>query len=196
VTEDGLQQIDSRRIDTLYWLPGASLAGYERIMIDEPLVAFRKNWERDQNRDRRGSRRIDAEDMERIRQTLAQAFVEQFTNVLEDDDGYEVVDEIGEDVLLLRPEIKDLDVTAPQVNAAGRVDEYITSAGAMTLDLAFYDSATNALIGRAIDRRVSRIPGRIRVASSITNRVEAERILRQWATLLRNALDDQWSANR
>ena len=195
VTDDGLQKVESKRIDTLYWLPGASLAGYERIMILEPFVSFRKNWQRDQNRDRRGASRVDADDMERTRQALAAAFIEQFTRVLEEDDGYEVVDSVGEDVLLLRPAIVNLDVNAPDVMAAGRSDEFITSAGEMTLYLELYDSATSALIGRAIDRRESHIPGSIRVAGSVTNRIEGERMLRQWARILRDALDDQWSAD-
>ena len=189
-------KIEARRIDTPHWRPGATLAGYERVMILDPFVSFRKNWERNQNRDRHGASRVDAQDMERIRQALAVEFVEQFTRALEDDDGYEVVDTVGDDVLLLRPAIVNLDLTAPQVDARGRVDEYVTSAGEMTLYLELYDSATNAVIGRAVDRHESHVPGSIRVAGSFTNRTEADRILGQWATILRRALDDQWSGVR
>jgi hypothetical protein len=79
-TDDGLEKVDSKRVDVLYWRPGATFAGYKRVKILEPGVAFKKNWERDQNRDRNLSQRVDAEDMERIRNTLATEFIATSTS--------------------------------------------------------------------------------------------------------------------
>lgn len=191
-TADGLDRIESSKVDAVYWKEGAGLAAYDRVRIDEVEVSFRKNWLRDQNRDRRGvSDRVTAEDMERIRAALAEAFREQFTKELEKG-GYEVVDENGPDVLLLQPAIVDLDVTAPNVGMRqpGLTRTYTTSAGEMTLNLDLRDSATNALIGRAIDHRKDQAPAGIHYTSQITNRADAERILRSWASTLREALDD------
>jgi hypothetical protein len=196
-TVDGLEKIDSRRVDTLYWRPGASLGNYKRVMIAEPTVAFRKNWQRDQNRGRGLSEQVSAKDMERIRDTLAQEFLEQFKAELQDKNGYEVVNTVGDDVLLLRPAIVELDVAAPDIPSASRTRNYVTSAGEMTLSVELFDSATNELIGRAIDRREARrMGGTFQVANRITNLGEARVILRQWAAILRRALDDQWSAGR
>lgn len=194
---DGLAKIDSRRIDALYWRPGATLGNYKRVMIEKPTVAFRKNWERDQNRGRSISERVDAEDMERIREVLAQEFLDQFRAELEDKNGYEIVNAVGDDVLLLRPAIVNLDVAAPDIATAARTRNYVASAGEMTLYVELFDSSTNELIGRAIDRREARdMGGRFQVANRITNLAEARTILRQWAGILRRALDDQWSGGR
>jgi len=193
---DGLEKIDSRRIDDLYWRPGASLGAYKRVMILTPAVAFRKDWQRDQNRDRGVSTRVTAADMERIREALAKEFLDQFKTELQEKNGYEIVDTVGDDVLLLRPAIVNLDVAAPDVGGPTRVRSYVASAGQMTLYLELYDSATNELIGRAIDRREGRnMGGTFQVANRITNLAEAGRILRQWAGILRRALDDQWSGS-
>lgn len=190
-TDDGLDRIESRKVDAVYWKEGASLSGYDRVRIGDVSVSFRKNWLRDQNRDRRSvADRVTAEDMHDIREALAGMFREEFTKVLEKG-GYDVVDEDAPDVLLLEPSIVDLDVSAPDIGMRqpGITRTYTTSAGEMTLNLDLRDSATNALIGRAIDRREDRSAGTIQYSSAITNRADANRILRSWAAILREALD-------
>lgn len=196
-TDDGLDRVTHKKVDAVYWKEGASLAGYNRVRIDDVSVSFRKNWLRDQNTGRRSiADRVTAEDMDEIRNALAEAFREQFTRQLEKG-GYTVVDENGEDVLLLQPSIIDLDVTAPDtgLRTPGMTRTYTTSAGEMTLNLEFRDSATNALIGRAIDRREDHSAGTIQYSNSITNRADANRMLSRWAGILRQALDDAHEAN-
>lgn len=191
-TADGLDRVESKKVDAAYWKEGASLSSYQRVRIGEVSVSFRKNWLRDQNRDRRSlTDRVTSEDMDEIREALAGLFREEFTRVLEKG-GYEVVDENAPDVLLLEPSIVDLDVTAPDVGmrSPGMTRTYTTSAGEMTLNLDLRDSASNALIGRAIDRREDHAVGNIQYSSSITNKADARRILQSWANILRDALDD------
>ncbi len=61
--------------------------------------------------------------------------------------GFPVVDEAGPDVLLLRPALINVDVAAPDIMTAGMQNTYVRSAGAMTLYMEMYDSATSTLIG-------------------------------------------------
>lgn len=191
-TDDGLDRIKSKKVDAVYWKEGASLSQYNKVRIEDATVAFRKNWQRDQNQDRRNpSSRVTTEDMDEARAALAEAFKTEFTKELEKG-GYSVVDTNGEDVLLLQPAIVNLDINAPDtsMNTAGMSRTYTTSAGEMTLNMDLRDSATNDLIGRVIDRREDRAAGSIQFSNSITNRADAERILRSWANILRKALDD------
>jgi hypothetical protein len=60
----------------------------------------------------------------------------------------------------------------------------------MTLVLELYDSASNEILARAIDRRRARNVGNIRWATSVSNRAAARRILRRWADLLVGRLDE------
>lgn len=192
VSEDGLQLIKVKNIDTMYWREGASLAGYDRVMIMQPEVSFRQNWLRDQNRDRRAlDNRVNAEDMDRISAAVATAFNERYTLQLEKG-GYRVVDSKGEGVLVLRPSIINLDVNAPDVSMrqAGMQTTYTTSAGEMTLQLEMLDGPTMSVIGRATDRREARPAGNIQISNRITNLAEANLLLDGWARQLVNALDE------
>ena len=188
-TADGLLRGESDRLDAVYWQPGAALTGYSKIMIADCKVSFRKNWQRDQNRDRGLSDRVDTEDMERIRNDMAERFKEIFAKELQAEGAFEIVDKAGDDVLLLRPEIVDLDLFAPDVNAPNRTRTFTTSAGRMTLKMDLVDSSTESLVGRVIDRRRAREDFDPRITNSVTNRVEMDRIMRRWARILRDALN-------
>lgn len=191
VTEDGLMRIDSKNVDAVYWLEGATLEGYNKVLIMDPQVAFRKNWQRDYNRTATPgvSRRVTPDDMEKIKQGLADEFVSVFKEVL-GEAGYDVVAEPAEDVLVLRPAIVDLDVTAPDLGSSMRDRTYTTSAGRMTLYMDLFDSVTGAKIGTVIDGQKARDTGMMTWSSGVKNRQEARRILRKWSGLLSNALDE------
>ena len=112
-----------------------------------------------------------------------------FTERLEADDGYEVVDTPDYDVLLLRPAIIDLDITAPDTMSGGRSRTFTTSAGAATLYLELFDSVSGAIIGRAADRQAVRnTAGSISWSNRVTNVGEGRRMFGRWADLLRNFL--------
>ncbi len=190
-TEDGLDRIESKRVDAVYWQEGATLAPYTKIMLLECAVSFRKDWMRDYNREsgRSMSSRVDSGDMERIKKDLSVEFNEEFAKVLVEG-GYTVVEAPGHDVLLLRPAIVNLEVTAPDLKSASMSRSYTASAGQMTLYMELYDSATSAKIGQVLDRETARDSGRMQMSSSVTNRAEAGRMLRKWSSLLVAALDD------
>jgi hypothetical protein len=126
--------------------------------------------------------------MEKIKTGLAADLRKIFTEELQKG-GYEVVQEGGDDVLVLRPAIIDLDVAAPDTMEPGRSRSFSTSAGAMTLYLEVYDGASGEILVRAVDPKEARDNGRMMWQTSVTNRAEADRMLRKWAVLLREALD-------
>ncbi len=169
--------------------PGADFSGYDKVMLLEPHVAFKKNWQREQNR---GSlHQVTKHDMEKMKQGMAELFRETFVEVLGEKDGYAVVEAADADVLLLRPAIVDLDVTAPDLQKAGRSYNFAASAGAATLYLELYDSVSGEILGRAIDRKAANHPGDfMRWTNKVTNRAEARKLLAQWAGLLRDSLDE------
>ena len=193
VSTDGLQRVQSKRADAVYWKQGATLAGYDRVNLQACDVRFRKNWQRDQNYDRVAnySSRVTDEDMARIRAVLSDLFHEQFSAQLLQA-GYQLTDDRDADVLMLKPTIMDLDITAPDVSRhqMGRQTTYVAEAGEMTLSLEFYDALNNDLIGRAIDRRVANPAGRVQISNSVTNLSEALRILESWSGALVDALDE------
>ncbi len=190
VTEDGLHLKEDSKFGLVYINPDAVFTGYRRIILLEPYIAFKKDWKRDQNRSARGARRVSDKTMEDISTRLAAEFNIIFAEVLEENDGYELVEETGEDVLILRPAIINLDVTAPDLKTSGRSTTYAQSAGEMTLYLEVFDSLTNSLIGKAYDRGQDRQSSFLTWHNSATNTSAARRILRGWSETLREGLDE------
>ena len=187
VSHDGLELRKGKVAKVVYVRPGVDFSRYKRFAILDCAVAFRKDWKRDQER---SGKRITQKKMDEIRAGLSAEFLKVFTDELQNKGGYEIVTTGAEDVLVLRPAIIDLDVTAPDTMEAGRGYTLSESAGAMTLYLEIFDSVTSQILARAIDRETSRGMGRIQWQNSVTNKVEADRILRRWASALRAALDE------
>lgn len=194
VTEEGLLLVKDSRLALVYAAPGASLEGYKRVILLDAHVAFKKNWQRDQNRN--SVRRVSDNDMKKMTTRLVSEFNEVFTEVLQEDGGYEIVGEAAEDVLILRPAIINLDVIAPDTMASTGGRSYAESAGEMTLYLEVFDSQTNALIAKGMDRRADRSTGWMTWQTSVSNRSAAKRILKGWAEVLRDALDEANTATK
>ncbi len=192
ISFDGLERVEDSGVAMAYIDPEADFSAFERVVILEPFVAFRSNWQRDQNRSR--SRNVRASDMERIKADVASLFKEVFTERLEADGGFEVVVAADYDVLLLRPAIIDLDITAPDVRTAGRSRTFAASTGAATLYLELFDSVSGKIIGRAADRQAARrAGGNVSWSSRVTNTAEARRMFGRWADRLREFLDEHYT---
>ena len=191
ISFDGLKPVEDSSVAMAYIDPEADFSVFSRVMILEPFVSFRSNWQRDQNRNRR--RNIRASDMERIKADVASLLKEVFTQRLEADDGFEVVDEADYDVLLLRPAIIDLDITAPDTMSAGRSQTFTASAGAATLYIELFDSVSGTIIGRAADRQATRnAGGNVTWSNRVMNTAEGRRMFGRWADQLRSFLDQHY----
>lgn len=186
-TVEGLRLVPNTKDIALVWAePGVSLSQYERVYLVEPYVAFKKNWQRDQNR---GSIKISGSDMERIKANVKKLFMEVFTEEL-GKGGYTLATERAEDVLIVKPAIVNLDVNAPDVRNAGRTTTFARSAGSMTLYMELYDSETDDLIAKAMDARADRDNGYMQWQTGPANRAAGMRMMRPWAEALVHGLDE------
>lgn len=187
VSHDGLDLRDGKVAEVLYVRPGVDFSGYKRFAILECPVAFSKDWERER---KSGAMRVSQKEMDEMKAGLSAEFLKIFTDELQNKGGYTIVTEGAEDVLILRPAIIDLEVSATDSMSAGRSYTLSESAGGMTLYLEIYDSVTGQILARAIDRQEDRGMGRIQWQNSVTNKAEADKILRRWASALRARLDE------
>lgn len=186
-TVEGLKLVPDTKNMALVWAePGANLSQYKRVYLVDPYVAFKKNWQRDQNRS--SSTRVSTADMDRIKNGVKELFMDVFTKELEDG-GYTLATERAEDVLLVKPAIIDLDVNAPDVRTAGRSSSFTTSAGSMTLYMELYDSETDDLLAKAMDGKADRDTGYMQWQTSVANKSAARKMMQPWAEALRKGLD-------
>ncbi len=189
VSLEGLQLVDKDRRGEIYADPDVDWSVYTQIMLDPATVAFRRNWQRDQNRSR--PFKVKAKDMEEIKASMAEIFDDVFTKELSDNGGYTITDQTGEDVMRIKPAIVDLDVYAPDTqNSTGRDLQFTESAGKMTLKLEIYDSVTGDLIATASDRKEAPRRGYYQWTTSVSNRSEARLMLVRWAKDLVKRLDE------
>lgn len=177
-TWDGLVEVNSPKMDVAFLLPGADFRTYTKVMLDQPEVAFRKDWMRNMNSGM--GHRITETEAKKILATVqsntSDIFAEAFTKA-----GYTVVTEPGADVLRVRSGVANLYVNAPDTMSAGMSRTYTAYAGEATLVLELRDSLTNALIGRVLDRRETRgMPG---PSNSMTNLAEYRQLAGQWARI-------------
>lgn len=191
INDEGMELVKDSKLATVYADPGADLSIYNRIWLQDATVAFKKNWQRDQNRS--NPFKVRTKDMERIQEDVATLFREVFTKELLDG-GYEMTEEIGDDVLLVKPAIVDLDVIAPDIQRTGRTFSYSESAGEMTLNLELFDSLTGDKIAKATDRKRDFQRGYLEWRTSVSNRADARRMMTSWAKALRSTLDEARSA--
>ena len=187
VTIEGLQLIKDSNLALVYAQPDAELGQYSKIYLAEPYVAFKKNWQH--LRKRYDPNTVTADDMAKIKSELSSLFMEVFSKTLEQG-GYEMVTERAEDVLLVKPAIINLDIVGPDIPTSSNVRTYSESAGEMTLYMELYDSVTDDLLAKALDRKEDRHTGYFRWQTRITNRAAATRILQVWADVLKEGLDE------
>ena len=189
VSHDGLHLMKGTQVKAVYLKPGADLSEYDKVSILDTYVAFRKNWQRDHNRDAASLEgRITDEEVKKIRDYLAAEFKKVFTEELSTKGGHEVVATAGTGVLILRPAIINLDINAPDTMEPGITRTFTTETGQMTLYLELYDGVTQDIIARIIDPEVVGDDMGIQWSNRVTNRAAADRVLRRWAKLLNDHL--------
>jgi hypothetical protein len=191
-TEDnweGLVRVRSDKIELVYLAPEADFRPFTKVLLEPSEMAMRSNWLRDQRRSSAASlgnqptERDITRALERGQQQFDSYFTEAFTSA-----GFTIATEPGPDVLRIRSGVVDIDVTSPDVGA-GRTRTFSEEAGAGTLVVEARDSVTNALLGRAIERRVAGDNGPwLRTAAS--NRADFDRLFRRWAEAAANGLTE------
>ncbi|MGC4027360.1 MAG: DUF3313 family protein [Steroidobacteraceae bacterium] len=185
LTDDGLEPIHVRDIDKAYKRPGASLAGYDRVLLKPATVEFSKSWD---PRDYGGPGGLKPQEVDKLRNDLAKLADDTFRRVLEKG-GYGVVAKPDAGVLEVEPHIVDLYINAPDVVTADIRHNYVLSMGEMRLNATLRDAVTGTVLYRTSDRKRDPETGRLEWANNVWNQAEAARMLAGWATQLKRALD-------
>jgi hypothetical protein len=182
-----LEPVASKAFDDLQALPGLDLSAFDAVFVAQPQVTFRKNWRRDQSRSLRW--RVRDEDVERIKADLSgmvrEVFVEEFTNA-----GYRLADAPSEGVLVVRPDIIELNVVAPDIRFPGRYFQYSEYAGQMTLDLELRDGASDEVLLALEDRKRDNRQGFFQWRTQVSNLAVARLWTRNWAREVRETMQN------
>lgn len=184
--EDGLVAVKNVQFDELYLKPGVSFSGYSKIFIENAPVSYVSGWWR------KHRKVVNLRESNRIQKEMADMLHTQLVEYLSRNSGYEIVDEPSPGTLLIKPEIVELNLLAPDRGTGGGRTSIIVSAGYATLSLRFFDAESGELLGRLIDYRESdgiggdNTPYR---ATRANNMSEFKQIMTIWAKRVRALLD-------
>jgi hypothetical protein len=183
VSFDGLERVRAARVARLWVRPGASLEGKTKI-----LPSFGGFSYRTPPTNRRNNFSLTESQVQTLEATLHEVFREALTS---GDDGWEITDTPGPDVIKLRAWLIDVVVRVPPGARSARDRTFVAEAGQATLVLEIFDSESREILARAADRASAQnASGSMMRAVTTENRAAVRRMFRRWATRLRNGLDD------
>jgi len=185
-TSDGMALIEANRSTVAYTKEGVDFSEYNKVLILPSQVAFKKNWQRNYNRNQASlSARINDKDVLRIKTGVAKLFDEVFAEEFTKDNDKLLASEAASGVLLMKPVIINLDVSAPDLGSPVNVRTYVNEAGQATLFLELYDSVSGEILARIIDNKVIGDNSYTQWANRVSNTADAKRTIRKWAKALR-----------
>jgi len=186
---DGLHKVDNSQADVAWARPDFDISGYTKIWLVGAGIEYRQVKNRGRtsvDRTRGGPYFIDDKSRAQFEELVGKVFKEELEKI----EKYELVDGPGPDVLMVRGGLLDVTSYVPPDPVGGRSVVYLSSVGEATLVLELRDSETGTILARSIDRRAAEtIGGTFTRSNSVTNSAEARRLVKFWATRLREGLD-------
>ena len=189
VTFDGLHRYDNTRVDAAWAVPHLNLSSYTKILPVNLGIEYRQVKNRGSTsvaRSRGGPYFIDDKSRAKFEALVDKIIMEE----LQKSNRFHIVDEPGPDTLIVGGGLLNVTSQVPPDPVGGRSYIYLSSVGEATLVLEVRDSETNTILARAVDRRAAEtIGGTFQRSNSATNSAEVKRLIRFWASGLREALE-------
>lgn len=193
VTYDGLTRVDNAKMNTVWARTDIDLSGYTKVRFESVDVEYRPVKGPYSGRAGMASSRtrsqstfpMDDATKQLVEETIFSAFLQELSK----SDKYEMIDIEGPDVLTVRASLLDVVSQVPP-DTMGRGSIYIDRVGEATLVLELYDSESNAILARGVDRRAAERSGTTMMNSNpVSNKAEVSRLGRTWGTMLRSGLE-------
>lgn len=192
VTFDGLTRMEGTIMDAVWALPDIDLTAYSKVMFEGVGVEYREvsgpysGREGSTTAQRRNQTefRLHPDTRALFEEEIAAAFREEMAR----SEVFEIVEEAGPDVLLVRGGLLDVVSRVPP-ETIGRSRIFIDSIGEATLILEIRSSVSHSIYARAVDRRAAQTGATMTESNRVTNRAEVRRLGRRWGRMLRDGLD-------
>jgi len=185
LSHDGLSPVKDTVVDKLWVRPDFDLRGYTKLLINPVGIQYRpvKSVSRVS---RSRSTEFPVTDSQKAR--LIKIIGEEFDKTLSQLKRYEIVDEPGPDVLVLKGAIVDVVSRVPP-DRPGRQEYYLSSIGEATLVIELLDSQSGAPLVRVVDRRAANQNGYTQRSSGPMNAAQIRQVAGYWARLLARRLE-------
>lgn len=178
-THDGLYRVKRSIMDQAWARADIDLGDYDKLMLVSAGLQYRPVKSRS-----RSEFPVTEEQKERLQELIREVFTDAFSDL----DRFTLVDTPGPGVLILHAGIIDIVSNVPP-ERMGRGNIYLSSSGEATLVLELRDAPSNAVLVRVADRRSAEQRGIAMPSSPVTNTSNVRNAVRQWARIIRRALD-------
>jgi hypothetical protein len=188
VSFDGLHKIDNARFASAWADPAIDFSRYSKVIPGGAEFQFRAVKKTSGTMRARSSDTefwISDADRERLVEETSAIFAEELANSAH----FEVTDTRGDDVIIVRGAMHDIVSNVPP-DLIGRGEIYLSSVGEVTIVVEVIDSMSNKVIFRGAERRAAdRAGGMATRSNSVNTWAEVRRLMRRWASTLREGLD-------
>ena len=188
VSFDGLHKVDNARFQSSWADPEIDFSRYSKIIpggADFEFRAVRRTGGTTRASSSASEFWISDADRERLVEETSAIFAEELANSTR----FEITDTKGDDVIIIRGALHDIVSNVPPEHI-GRSDIFLSSVGEVTIIIEVVDSMSNEVIFRGMERRVAgRQGGQAIRANRATTWAEVRRLMRRWASTLREGLD-------
>jgi len=183
-TNDGLARVASRSAGGVYRATDATFTQYRRVILEPASIGFIKDW-------REKHPEVTQSEFARIRTESIQLLREEFSRELVKRGTYKFADDPAPDVLLVIPNVEDLDIVAPDAGVEAGTRTYTNGPVTMKVSGDLRDALTGKLVGRVIMYQPAEryAFNELRIANRATNAHEQRQVYAKWARLVREALD-------
>jgi hypothetical protein len=186
---DGLHKVDNSHADLAWARPDFDISGYTKIWPLKGSIEYRQVKDRGRSslaRSQGGPYFIDDKSRAEFEGLVSETFKEELRKL----ERFEIVDEPGPDVMTIQGALLDVVSNVPPEPVGTRSYVFLSSVGEATLVLEIRDSETGTILARSVDRRAAEpIGDTFRYSNSVSNSAEVKRLIRHWATRLREGLD-------
>jgi hypothetical protein len=195
ISFDGLTRVDNTNMNMAWARTDIDLTSFNKVMIERVAVEFRA-IEGGPVSGQAGRGAVSASSRNRnqfrLDESTKEMFIEEISGAAREEfsssDVFEIVQEPGYDVLLIRVALLDVVSRVPP-EPVGRSAIWLDTIGEATLVLEVRDSMSNAIFARTVDRRAAGDrPGGVQ-SNAVTNRSEVRRLGRRWAQIARTGLE-------
>ncbi len=187
VSFDGLHKVDNARFMSSWADPDIDFSRYSKFIPGGAEFQFRAVRQSSGTTRARSSATefwISDADRERLVEETSAIFAEELANSTR----FELTDTKGHDVIIIRGALHDIVSNVPP-EQIGRGEIFLSSVGEATIIIEVVDSMSNEVIFRGAERRAAERQGQAIRMSSVTTWAEVRRLMRRWASTLREGLD-------
>jgi hypothetical protein len=184
---DGLTPIKGTAMRQVWADEEFDLTRYTKVMLQGSEIHYRPVKGNATSRFRSSASEFPLTEEQKDR--LEVVFDEQFEKALREIERYEVVEERGPDVLLVRGTLIDVVSKVPP-EGPGRTEYYLDSVGQATFVVEFVDSQSDAVLIRGVDTRAAGSQGPAMASNRVTSTSEVRRLASYWANMLVAGLNE------